>query len=195
MIIVSPDIGETAIKKRHDAVKKSLTDFGGEIFFEDVWGLRDLAYSIKKQDQGYYIVMDVNLDPEKIKDLDRMLRLEPEILRHLLMKLPNIYQPKTQAEMDADVEKMMPEAPKEERKPKMGFVRKMEAPKEQTKVEMKEEKEEAPTKAKTSKAPKKNEETEESPKKTTKKKEESKKSLEDIDAKLDSILSNPDINF
>ncbi len=192
MVIVAPDIGETAIKKRLEALKKSIADFGGEVSFEDLWGLRNLAYSIRKHDQGFYAVMDVTLDPEKVKELDRMLRLEREILRHLLLKVPAVYQPKTLNEMEAEAaaEEKEQEMKKEEKKEKR-FVRpvrsaKVEAPKEEVKeekpakVEKKEEKEEA---------------KEETPKKAPKKKEESKKALEDIDAKLDSILSNPDINF
>ena len=183
MVIVSPEIGETAIKKRLESLKKTLTDFGGEITFEDDWGVRELAYSIRKQDQGHYFVMDVNLDSKHIKELDRILRLEVEVLRHLLMKLPAAYQPKTMAAMEAEhaVEAAKNAELKAEKEQKMArpMIRKHPEP-----VKMAE-----PVKAA---APTKTTE-EEAPKKTTKvvKKEE----LEDIDAKLDSILSNPDINF
>jgi len=195
MVIVSPEIGEMAINKRHEAIKKSIKDFGGDVFFEEVWGLRDLAYSIKKQDQGFYIVMDVNLDPSTIKEMDRAFRLETEILRHLLIKLPNVYQPKTRTEMDAEVDKLMPEIPKEDRKPKMGgYVRPVPASTMAPKVEEKKVEKAAEPAAKSAPKAEKKEVAEEAPKKTAPKKE-NKKSLEDIDAKLDSILSNPDINF
>jgi small subunit ribosomal protein S6 len=190
MVIVAPDIGETAIKKRLEALKKSIADFGGEVSFEDLWGLRDLAYSIRKHDQGFYAVMDVNLDPEKIKELDRMLRLEREILRHLLLKVPAVYQPKTLNEMEAEAaaEEKEREMKKEEKKPvRPVYVKKVETVKEEVK-------EEKPAKVEKKKETKE-EASEEPVKKAPKKKEESKKALEDIDAKLDSILSNPDINF
>ncbi len=193
MVIVAPDIGETAIKKRLEAIKKSIADFGGEVFFEDDWGLRDLAYDIKKREQGYYIVLDVNLGPGSIKELDRMLRLEPEVLRHLLMKLPTAYQPKTLADMEAEAAAAdkEEELKKEEKKDKKSVrhvpVMKVEAPKEEVKAEKS-----APEKTVKKEVA---EETKAETKKPAKKKEESKKELEDIDAKLDSILSNPDINF
>lgn len=193
MVIVSPDIGENAIKKRLEAIKKSITDKGGEIFFEDVWGLRDLAYSIKKQDQGYYAVLDLNLAPEHLKEFDRMLRLETEVLRHLMIKLPSVYQPKTFVEMEAEAQAAAEEEAKlkqekQDKKPKMGgYVKKAVTPRPEVKESKVEEK--------PAKAVKKTEDAEEAPKKTAKKKEENKESLKDIDAKLDSILSNPDINF
>ncbi len=197
MVIVAPDIGETAINKRLEAIKKSLTDMGGEIFFEEIWGLRELAYSIRKHDQGFYAVLDVNIEPKHLKELERMLRLETEVLRHLMMKLPGVYQPKTQAQMETELQTLMPEEEKKDDKnrqsrnvrPAYG-TRKAETPVEvMPKVEVKEEK--------PAKAAKKEEAQEEAPKKAPKKKdaEADKKALEDIDAKLDSILSNPDINF
>ena len=199
MVIVSPEIGETAINNRLDAIRKSIKDFGGEIFFEDVWGLRNLAYTIRKQDQGYYAVMDVNFDPAQVKALERILRLEPEVLRHMFMRLPNVFQPKSLTDMEAELLVLMPpEEKKEEKKPYGGgFVRKTEVPREvkkEEKVEKAPVKEEKAVKEEAPKEPVKKA-AEEAPKKSVKKKEESKKALEDIDAKLDSILSNPDINF
>ena len=194
MVIVAPDLGETAIKKRLESIKKSITDFGGEVFFEDVWGLRNLAYDIRKHGQGFYAVMDLNLNPENVKELERILRLEVEVLRHLLIKLPSVYQPKTLAEMDAEnaVEEEKINAAKEEKKPKGGMMRPSPAPRAAAPVEAP-KMEKAPEKAPAKPAPKaaKKEEAAEEPKKTGKKKE----SIQDIDAKLDSILSNPDINF
>ena len=196
MVMIAPDIGEAAIKNRVDALKKTLTDFGGEITFEDDWGVRELAYSIGKHDQGYYFVLDVNLDSKHVKELERILRLEVEVLRHLIMKLPNAYQPKTLATMEAEhaVEaaknaEIKAEADQKKMgRPMMGGAGGMaprkpyEAPKATTpKVEV------ADAAASTNK--------DEAKKAAPKKKEESKKELEDIDAKLDSILSNPDINF
>lgn len=198
MVIISPEIGEDAINQRLTAITKSLKDFGGEIVFEDVWGLRSLAYNIRKQEQGFYAVMDVNLDPTHIKELERMLRLEPEVLRHLLMKLPAVYQPKTAVEMEAEAQKAAEEAQKEKdlkdaKNPRMAprFVpppRKFDAPKSAAAASVTP----APAAEKTtqSEAP-----AAAAPKPTVKKKEESEKELKDIDAKLDSILSNPDLNF
>ena len=129
-----------------------------------------------------------------------MLRLEVEVLRHLLMKLPAVYQPKTLTDMEAEaaIEQEKEDAIREEkREKKLGrHIRpaRVEAPKAEVKVEK-------PVEKAVAKAPKQ-EAAEEAPKETVKKtkeapkkKDEDKKALEDIDAKLDSILSNPDINF
>ncbi len=98
MVIISSEIGSDAVNKRLEAIKKTLEKHG-EIFFEDIWGERDLAYAIKKQNKGHYAVFDFEYKAEKIVDLETMLRLEPEVLRHLIVKLPIKYQPKTASQL------------------------------------------------------------------------------------------------
>ena len=192
MVIVTPEIGEAAIKKAVDKIRKHITGAKGEIFFEDQWGLRNLAYPIRKQDQGFYAVLDFMSEPDFIQEFDRILRLDTEVLRHMLQALPTYYQPLSIAAMDeaADAEMKKEQAEKDEKMAAKArpAVRKMEIPREAVTPKM-EAKAEAPAmKAEDKDAPA-------AKKAAPKKKEETKQALEDIDAKLDSILQNPDINF
>ncbi len=168
MVIINPDIGEDDIKKRLDKVRKQITSVKGEIFHEELWGLKDLAYAIGKQRKGYYAVLDFVADPQHIKEMDRVLRLEPEVLRHMFITLPTTYVPK---DYTVVVEEVLVEGKTDDKKP---YAKKAE-PKVEPKAEPKVE-------------PKKVESAED----TTKKK---KKDLEDVDAKLKSIIDNPDLNF
>jgi len=52
----------------------------------DPWGKRRLAYPIRKQREGYYVVMQVQLPPEAISELERRLELSEEVLRYLLVR-------------------------------------------------------------------------------------------------------------
>lgn len=184
MVIIKPDIGEDGAKKRMEEVKKLISRQKGEIFFEDPWGLRDLAYPIKKQDRGFYTVLNFMLLPEMLKEIDTTLRLEPEVLRHMIVTLPFKYEPKTlvtmEEEQKAKEEIIMKE--KEAKQEKRSMKSKV------TKVK-KEEKEEVEVSKPTEES--KSPSSEESAKKTKKK----ETSLEDVDAKLKSIIDNPDINF
>ena len=196
MVIVNPDIGEDGIKKRLDKLRKQITTAKGEITFEEIWGLRDLAYSIRKHDKGYYAVLDFMYEPNRLKELEASLRLEPEVLRHMVTILPATYEHKDYvalAEIAAAAE-----AKEELENPRKGGKRRNMAPfRPEVKVEAK--KVEAPKTedAKPVKAeePKVETKKEDAPKKVTKNKEEKKQTLEDVDAKLKSIIDNPDINF
>jgi|WetSurMetagenome_2_1015567.scaffolds.fasta_scaffold39045_2 small subunit ribosomal protein S6 len=203
MVIVNPDIGMDAVKKRLDEIRKVLTakkaGVAGEIFFEDVWGQRDLAYHIKKHDKGFYAVFDFTADPSMIREMETTFKLEPEVIRHMIIRLPGSYQTLNYAallekqaieEQEAKAAKLAaknkrPLRPGE--KPEVRVITKaVKAPeKAAEKVEAKaEEKAEAKVEEKV--------EVKEEVKEKPKKKETT---LEDVDAKLKSIIDNPDINF
>lgn len=167
MVIVTPDIGGDALNKRLDAIREIITSNKGEIFLEDLWGMRGLAYPIKKQEQGFYVIFYFTLDSEFLTELDTTLRLENEVLRHLLVALPEGYEPITmEAKAAKDAEEMAEKEEASTEKPKK-TTRKKEVVEEE-KVEKKE--------------------------KETKKTDPSP-SLEEVDKKLDDVLDNPDLNF
>lgn len=65
---------------------------GGIQVAKDVWGKRGLAYSIKGNDEGNYIVYYYNLPPESLKEIDTSLRIMPNLMRHLIVKPPKDYE-------------------------------------------------------------------------------------------------------
>ncbi|MBE3089507.1 MAG: 30S ribosomal protein S6, partial [Actinobacteria bacterium] len=52
----------------------------------DKWGVRKLAYSIKKQENGYYIIVYFNGESGVISELDRINKINEKILRHMVVK-------------------------------------------------------------------------------------------------------------
>ena len=144
-----------------------------------IGGLKDLAYVIGKHDRGYYHVMNFNMDPQEgdLKEIETTFRLENEIVRHIIVKIPGNIETKTLATLEAEAaeEKAAWEAEKEKSETQKA-VKRVTAKKE-TKPEVKEKAKEAP-------------------KKEAKKEDKAEaKSTEDVDAKLKSIIDNPDLNF
>ena len=175
MVILNSDNGEDAAKKALTQIKSWILDRQGEIFFEDIWGIKDLAYSIKKHDRGYYVVLNFLMLPESINTFERELRLEPMVLRHLIVSLPFKYEPKTFAQLaEKAKEDNEKQAKEDEAKPKSGkkSAQRNGLPKKVAPVAPKVEKEEAA--------------------KPAKKKETS---MAEVDTKLKSIIDNPDLNF
>ncbi|MDX2137214.1 MAG: 30S ribosomal protein S6 [Chloroflexota bacterium] len=58
----------------------------GQVTKIDRWGRRKLAYEIDKQREGYYVLMESQLEPHAIKELNRNLDLSPFILRYLVVR-------------------------------------------------------------------------------------------------------------
>jgi small subunit ribosomal protein S6 len=80
VIIVHPDLDETALNGVIDKVKGWITEAGGTIAKTDIWGRRRLAYSIRKQREGQYVLFQAEMKPSFSAELDRNLRfLEPVI--------------------------------------------------------------------------------------------------------------------
>jgi small subunit ribosomal protein S6 len=58
---------------------------GGEILAVEHWGKRQLAYPIKKHDNGYYVVVQFRTDPTNLPEFERAIKLDEQVLRHLVV--------------------------------------------------------------------------------------------------------------
>lgn len=58
----------------------------GRVLREDLWGRRRLAYEIDHQNEGYYVHYLVELETDALSELERNLKLAPEILRYLIVR-------------------------------------------------------------------------------------------------------------
>jgi small subunit ribosomal protein S6 len=82
--IVQPDLDETAFNETVERVKGWITDAGGSISKTDVWGKRKLAYLIRKQREGQYVLLNLSLPAEATNDLERNIRFLEPVMRHIL---------------------------------------------------------------------------------------------------------------
>jgi small subunit ribosomal protein S6 len=67
-------------------LQSDLNSNGVEIEKTDEIGSRDLAYEVKKQRRGRYILYTLKTDPEKIAVLDRVFKLNTNLLKYLFVK-------------------------------------------------------------------------------------------------------------
>lgn len=59
----------------------------GELAGVDKWGLKKLAYPIKKEQQGFYLLLRFSAAPEGVKEMERLLRIDDRILKYLTVRL------------------------------------------------------------------------------------------------------------
>jgi small subunit ribosomal protein S6 len=87
MFILSPMLTEDMRKKALAEFDELLKEHKAEVFHIDDWGKRDLAYRIKKFDEGYYLIYYFTLpDSTVIPTIEQHLRLDQNFIRHLLLK-------------------------------------------------------------------------------------------------------------
>lgn len=84
VIIVQPDLDETALTGVFDKVKGWITEAGGTITKVDVWGKKRLAYAIRKQREGQYAVFYIQMEPSKTAELERNLRFLEPVMRFMI---------------------------------------------------------------------------------------------------------------
>jgi small subunit ribosomal protein S6 len=87
MFILPPELEEEAATSAMERVRTYVTAAGGEVHSIDVWGRRRLAYAIERHGEGVYHLGKFSLEPEQAAELDRNLRLNEQVLRHLIVCL------------------------------------------------------------------------------------------------------------
>lgn len=93
MLIFSGELTEADFAKELDELRKLLKESTQGISYEDLWGKRDFTYRIKKQARGYYVIFNFDASPSAILELRSTVKLNQQVLRHLLITLPTDYQP------------------------------------------------------------------------------------------------------
>ena len=84
VLILHPDLDETATTGIIEKVKGWITEGTGTVDRTDIWGRRRMAYSIKKQREGQYVYMEAAMPPANSNELERNLRLNESILRFMI---------------------------------------------------------------------------------------------------------------
>ena len=84
VFIVHPDLDETALKDVVEKVSGWITEAGGVVSKVDLWGKRKMAYSIRKQKEGQYVLFKTQMKPTFGATLERNLRFLEPVMRFLL---------------------------------------------------------------------------------------------------------------
>ena len=87
MFIVKSTMEEDAIKKTSEDVQKLINIKPSKVIEFKEMGRKKLAYPINKEVSGYYFVMTVEATHDIIKEFDRKVSINENVLRHLIIKL------------------------------------------------------------------------------------------------------------
>ena len=85
--ILRPNIGEEQFTEIIDRTNALITNDNGTIITVDRWGMKKLAYEIKKEVQGYYVNVNYAAHGHTIVELERIFRIDDRLLRFLTIKL------------------------------------------------------------------------------------------------------------
>ena len=84
--IIPSSVLEQDTRRVIDMVKEWVEDLGGEVTDVDYWGRRRLAYPIEDYREGYYVFLLMDFPTDRLKELERRILLNDQIIRHLVVR-------------------------------------------------------------------------------------------------------------
>ena len=100
-------LDEEGVKKVDDRLAEIAERFGARVFYRDDWGVKVLAYRVKKYLEGRYIIMRFAATIECLREFERHLKIMDEVIKFITVRLPDDYdetqdQPDVQEEVAAE---------------------------------------------------------------------------------------------
>jgi small subunit ribosomal protein S6 len=89
MVIFDSDLGEVAFDNELAKVAEAVTAEAGTVAKTDRWGKRRFAYEIDHKNEGWYVVYEITTEGSGFPQLERMLRLADQVVRHKVVRLPD----------------------------------------------------------------------------------------------------------
>ena len=86
LFIIAPSTDEEARANTMNRIQGVITSAEGSVDNVDEWGKRKLAYEINGLTDGDYTLVNFHADPQNVAELDRVLRINDAVVRHMIVK-------------------------------------------------------------------------------------------------------------
>ena len=90
VLIARNDVTQQQVESVADAIATQLEADGGAVKKREYWGLRSLAYRIKKNRKGHYMLLGLDAKPASVNEMERQLRINEDILRFMTVRIETI---------------------------------------------------------------------------------------------------------
>jgi small subunit ribosomal protein S6 len=90
VFIARQDITSAQVEAMADEFAEIITSAGGSIKKREYWGLRSLAYRIKKNRKGHYVMFNMETGPEALREYERIMGLNEDVLRFLNLHIGEV---------------------------------------------------------------------------------------------------------
>lgn len=90
VFIARQDITSAQVEAMADEFAEIITSAGGSIKKREYWGLRSLAYRIKKNRKGHYVMLNLESDSETLNEYERIMGLNEDILRFMTVSIDEV---------------------------------------------------------------------------------------------------------
>ena len=90
VFIARQDISGAQVDTLADTFTQLVADNGGEVRKREYWGLRNLAYRMRKHRKGHYVLLNLSAPPAAVAELERTMRINEDVIRYLTIRVDEL---------------------------------------------------------------------------------------------------------
>ncbi len=87
VFIARQDVSAAQVEAMAESFAGIVTQAGGKVTKREYWGLRNLAYRVKKNRKGHYMLFNLDAPPAAVNELERNMRINEDVLRYLTVRV------------------------------------------------------------------------------------------------------------
>jgi len=87
VFISRQDVSSTQVEALTEQFANIVKENGGEVTKREYWGLRNLAFRIKKNRKGHYVLMNIDAPAKAVAEMERNMRINEDVLRHMTVRV------------------------------------------------------------------------------------------------------------
>jgi len=90
VFLARQDVSAQQVEKLMETYQSIIKDNGGSIGKTEYWGLKNLAYRIKKKRKAHYALMNIDAPHEAVAEMERQMSIEPDVIRYLTLRVDEL---------------------------------------------------------------------------------------------------------
>ncbi len=90
VLVFRQDLTESQVKEKATKFTEIIKELGGDVKSTEFWGLKNLAYIIRKNRKAHYVMLNIELDGSKITELERRSRIDEDVIRFLNVRVDEL---------------------------------------------------------------------------------------------------------
>ncbi len=87
VFLARQDMSSQQVESLVDQLKSVVADNGGEVGKVEYWGLKSIAFRLRKNRKAHYTLMNVTAPPEAVFEMERQMRINEDVLRYLTLRV------------------------------------------------------------------------------------------------------------
>ena len=90
VFIVRQDVSNQQVEELTTRFTEILESGGGKVEKTEFWGLRTMAYKIKKNRKGHYVMLNLDAPPPAVQEMERNMQLSEDVIRHMTLRVDEL---------------------------------------------------------------------------------------------------------